>query len=103
MDYNCYVCISDEPCLGISVTDWSVSYTHLIISYLKYTKQDSTIYEDNYVDGRDVAITFPKEKRNLIYIFLESMEMTYSDQSVGGAMSENYIPEPVSYTHLVVI
>lgn len=51
------------------------------------------IYEDNYVDGRNVAITFPKEKRNLIYIFLESMEMTYADESVGGAMSENYIPE----------
>ena len=41
-----------------------------IISYLKYTKQDSTIYEDNYVDGRDVAITFPKEKKKSdIYFF----------------------------------
>ncbi|WP_330424716.1 LTA synthase family protein [Agathobacter rectalis] len=28
-----------------------------------------------------------------MYIFLESMEMTYADESVGGAMSENYIPE----------
>lgn len=80
-------------CIAIGYSIILCCFHFDIISYLKYTKQDSTIYEDNYVDGRDVAITFPKEKRNLIYIFLESMEMTYSDQSVGGAMSENYIPE----------
>ncbi|MFR3038324.1 MAG: hypothetical protein ACLTLY_05990 [Agathobacter rectalis] len=47
---------------------------------------------ENYVDGRDVKLSFPNEKENLIYI-LESMEMTYADKSVGGAMQDNYIPE----------
>lgn len=41
--------------------------------YLKFTSQKSTIYEDYYVDARDVDLTFPETKRNLIYIFLESM------------------------------
>lgn len=45
------------------------------------------------MDGRDVQLTFPEEKRNLIYIYLESMETTYASEAVGGAMTENYIPE----------
>lgn len=61
--------------------------------YLKFTSQKSTIYEDYYVDARDVDLTFPETKRNLIYIFLESMELSYASKEVGGNMSENYIPE----------
>lgn len=38
-------------------------------NYLKYINEESTIYEDEYVDGSDVEITFPSQKRNLIYIF----------------------------------
>lgn len=41
----------------------------------------------------DVALTFPEKKRNLIYIFLESMEITYADEQSGGAFKENVIPE----------
>lgn len=40
-----------------------------------------------------MTITFPDKKRNLIYIYLESMEITYADKESGGAYSENYIPE----------
>ena len=40
----------------------------------------STFIDDNYVDPSSVNITFPEQKRNLIYIFLESMEMTYADK-----------------------
>lgn len=61
--------------------------------YLKFTSQKSTIYEDYYVDARDVDLTFPETKRNLIYIFLESMELSYASKEVGGNMPENYIPE----------
>lgn len=38
-------------------------------------------------------MVFPEQKRNLIYIFLESMETTYSDVDDGGAFDENVIPE----------
>ena len=63
------------------------------IDYLKYVNEKTELYEEYYVDGRDVELVFPEEKRNLIYIYLESMEMTFSDIGSGGAMSTNYIPE----------
>lgn len=53
----------------------------------------SSFIDDNYVDPADVALTFPEQKRNLIYIFLESMEMTYADKENGGAFDKNVIPE----------
>ena len=37
--------------------------------------------------------SFPEKKRNLIYIFLESMENTYMSKLDGGAYDINYIPE----------
>lgn len=63
------------------------------LTYYRYAHEQTKLYEDEYVDGRDVAIEFPEEKRNLICIFLESMETTYADQASGGAMEENIIPE----------
>ena len=45
------------------------------------------------MDPAETELTFPEQKRNLIYIFLESMETTYSSQEDGGAYDENYIPE----------
>lgn len=53
----------------------------------------SSFIDDNYVDPANVALTFPEQKRNLIYIFLESMEMTYADKENGGAFDKNVIPE----------
>ncbi len=53
----------------------------------------SDFIEDNYVDPDEVEISFPKEKRNLIYIFLESMENTFADEAHGGNMDNDYIPE----------
>ena len=53
----------------------------------------STIYEDEYVDPDKVKLTFPEEKRNLIYIFCESMENSFMSEEYGGAQEENYIPE----------
>lgn len=38
-------------------------------------------------------ITFPEKKRNLIYIFLESMESTYASKDEGGEFEFNCIPE----------
>ena len=61
--------------------------------YIYYMYHESEIFEEAYVDPASVTITFPEEKRNLIYIFLESMETTYFAQSNGGAMEKNLIPE----------
>ena len=61
--------------------------------YLKDLNTESKFIEDEYVDPTDVEVVFPEQKRNLIYIFLESMETTYSDVDDGGAFDENVIPE----------
>lgn len=47
----------------------------------------------HYVNPRSVSLVFPEEKRNLIYIYLESMELTYTDAASGGAFEQNVIPE----------
>ena len=53
----------------------------------------STFIEENYVDPASVKMTFPEQKRNLIFIYLESMETTFANEESGGAFSENVIPE----------
>ena len=54
---------------------------------------DSQLYESEYVDPDSVAITFPEEKRNLVYIMLESMETTYLSEDLGGGSAVTLIPE----------
>ena len=61
--------------------------------YFRNQADESTFIEDNYVDPAKVSVTFPGKKRNLIYIYLESMEMTFADTLSGGAFNYNVIPE----------
>lgn len=61
--------------------------------WLKGQNNTSLFIQENYVDPATVKITFPEKKRNLIYIYLESMETTYADAASGGAFPENVIPE----------
>ncbi|MCL1790101.1 MAG: LTA synthase family protein [Peptococcaceae bacterium] len=63
------------------------------VNSFAYSFIKSNFIEENYTDPRAVNLEFPDEKRNLIYIMMESIENTYASQSVGGGMSENLIPE----------
>lgn len=63
-----------------------------IPAYLEFRKEQTTIYEDYYVSPDKVAITADGEKKNLIYIYLESMETTYASREDGGAQPVNYMP-----------
>ena len=64
------------------------------VNYLKAKKfQGEDFIEMNYTDPKEVSITFPEKKRNLIYIFLESTEVTFADKESGGAFEQNCIPE----------
>ena len=67
----------------------------IFLDLSNYLSGDSStdFIEEKYTDPSEVSLTFPSEKRNLIYIFMESMEMTYSDEENGGAFEENCIPE----------
>ncbi len=64
-----------------------------IIDYVKGNLQKSTFFEEHYIDPETVNVNFNEEKKNLIYIYLESMETTYADYSNGGQFEKNYIPE----------
>jgi len=64
-----------------------------LVAYLFHINSDTDLYEKYYKDPSQVTITFPEEKRNLIYIMLESMETSYLSKEQGGAMEENLIPE----------
>ncbi|MBR5190744.1 MAG: LTA synthase family protein [Clostridia bacterium] len=54
---------------------------------------DSPYIEDNFVDPDSANITFPEEKRNLIFFYLESMENTYFSKEFGGYFEENLMPD----------
>lgn len=71
----------------------AVGKEYKLNEYIQSQILKSTFIEETYVDPAKVAITFPEEKRNLIYIYLESMEVTYMDCESGGAFDENFIPE----------
>lgn len=58
--------------------------------YNKHMKTD--LYDKYYVPPENVAITFPSHKRNLIIIYMESIEATYLSQELGGGRAYNLIP-----------
>ena len=61
--------------------------------YIDRLTDYSPFIENNYVNGENVSITFPEEKRNLIVLYLESMENSFIDQENGGGWDYNVIPE----------
>lgn len=63
------------------------------VSYIQSQLMQSELIEKEYVNPNDVQITFPEQKRNLIFIFVESLETSMQDQANGGLFDVNYIPE----------
>lgn len=55
--------------------------------------QKTNLYETEYQDPKETQITFPEKKRNLVYIFMESMETTFMSPEQGGGQPYNSIPE----------
>lgn len=58
--------------------------------------EHSEFYQKEYIYPDSVKIEF-SQKRNLILIFLESMEYNFQDSANGGNLSENAIPEITNY------
>ena len=63
-----------------------------LYEHFKDLSTDSKFIEKNYIEPKTTKITFPEEKRNLIYIFMESMETSYMSTKLGGNMAKNLIP-----------
>ncbi len=64
-----------------------------VFSYLKAQSKESDFIQSQYVKPEDTILHFPEQKRNLVYIFLESMESTFADVSAGDMITDCYIPE----------
>lgn len=69
-----------------------------LIAYIKNMYTYSTFIEENYVDPETTEIVF-KEKRNLIHIYVESLESTFLSKEYGGAYEENLLPNLTKYLH----
>ncbi len=64
-----------------------------IKEYIENQTHDSNFIAKEYVRPEKTNIEFPEEKRNLIYIFLESMETTYYSVQDGGLSQYDLMPE----------
>ena len=64
-----------------------------LIHFLLRLCQHSHFIDEHYQDPSDTKITFPEHKKNLIYIYLESMENTYGSREKGGVLPKSAIPE----------
>lgn len=96
-----------EPAVSRLFGKFGVLFTAvcLVVSFCNCAKQfdffgyvynqfkHTEIYDEYYVDPGKVDFEFPEAKRNLIYIFLESMEVSYGTPEQGGQMEESLIPE----------
>ena len=83
----------------LALTAWSVSGAVPLKDYysagkaLDVSAAYSEFYRQHYVFPDSVKVTAPAQKRNLLFIFLESMEVSYQDSASGGLHEMNYTPE----------
>lgn len=68
-------------------------YNYDIYGYINNMIQDTDLYEKYYVDPSTANISFENGKRNIIHLYLESVENTYASKEDGGAEEINYISE----------
>ena len=71
----------------------SFSESQSLISFFSSESLQDPLYEEVYVNPDTATIVFPKQKKNLIYLFLESAEVTAADYASGGGLLDNTIPE----------
>lgn len=64
-----------------------------VFGYVSHVSKQTDLYEKYYVDPKETQITFHNGKRNLIHIYLESIENTYLSSDLGGGQVDNYMKE----------
>ena len=76
-----------SACSQLPLIDYYVT-----LQKLETQPEHSSFYIKEYINPDSIEIKF-NEKRNLILIFLESMEYNFQDSANGGNLSRNLIPE----------
>lgn len=61
--------------------------------FYEYLTANSPFIENHYVLPTNDKLVFPNKKRNIIYIYAESLESTATSKAMGGQMKENLLPE----------
>lgn len=89
------------PFVWLTYTAFFVNAQLDLADYFRLAFTDSMFIENNYIDPRAVQITFPEVKRNLILIYLESIETSFMSVAEGGGSETNLIPEltDLAYQH----
>ena len=74
----------------------------LIACSVKAAPVYSEFYEENYIEPSSVTVTPPAKKRNLIVVFMESMESSYADVENGGVFEKTPVPylQELAKTHM---
>ena len=83
----CFIVLAKNIYSGIPVIDYYVKWKDTLV-----TTEHSDFYIKEYVNPDSLYIEF-KVKKNLILVFLESMEYNFQDSVNGGNLSKNLIPE----------
>lgn len=94
--FNISSCVIKVFLFGVQIIVFSVvSYKCLdkvtFIDYVRAQNEESSFIEDNYVDPKKIEIKFPDDKRNLIYIYAESLESTFFSSELGGGSNDSYL------------
>ena len=87
---------------GVAVLLFGLLYgnaQYQLLDYYAVAGTKSTIYEDYYVDPGSVEITAAGKPKNLIYIYVESLETTYASVEDGGFQEINYMPAFTALAH----
>ena len=79
-------------CLSLLVSLYWVGAHMHVDEYIDRRIHATAFYEDNYVDPAKVDITDPEKKKNLIFVYVESLETKYAAKTQGGAQETNLIP-----------
>lgn len=80
-------------CITLAMTTLNYADETLQVkAFLKSRFVNTHLYEESYIDARTVDVRAKGKTKNLILIYLESMEITYADQENGGIQEVNLMP-----------
>lgn len=81
-------------CLGLFLLCFKIKKQYVLVGIPEFVdslSNSSELYEQYYVNPQETVMSFPQKKRNLLLIYMESMESTYASMDEG-TESYNYIP-----------
>lgn len=76
----------------LTVGSTCYAFAVLPLTDLSTMNSSSEFLAENYINPRD-SVSFPEKKRNLLHIYLESVENSYYDRAHGGYDERNYMPD----------